>query len=366
MHGTTRYQVAVLLAAALTACGGSQQSEGSGSVRVAGSMRALTPNVVATSRSVTRVTLTLKAHAHDLADVVRDAVLDANGKFSFAFVGIPAGPGREIVAEAFDVNGNMLFEGGKTDITISASGTPDVILTLEQTDASKIVMDEWPPFIKSVTAANGLTVKSGEVVHLTVVAIEGPSSDASTLTYAWTNAEQNGTFTAPTSASTDFQTPSTTSVPVLSNVTITVTDAQGNKAALSFTITVLPVGEVSVTQIAFSNAPVATKISISTPGNVIPDTNVPVSIVVDAADADGEPVWVAFLPDCAGTVTPATVAVPGSMGILSGQLITFTPSASLHGGTCNFTFILCSGEQAAYAYNLATAHIQVGAPAVTQ
>ncbi|MFL5302742.1 MAG: hypothetical protein ACJ79R_20625 [Anaeromyxobacteraceae bacterium] len=364
MHGT-RYQVAVvLLAAALTACGGSQQSQGSGSVRVAGSMRALTPNVVATSKSVTKVTLTLKAHAHDLADVVRDAVVDANGKFSFAFVGVPAGPGREIVAEAFDVNGNMLFEGGKTDITISGSGTPDVILTLEQTDASKIVMDEWPPFIKSVTAANGLTVKSGEVVPLTVIATEGPSSDASTLTYSWTNAEHNGTFSAPASARTDFQTPTTTSAPVLSNLTITVTDAQGNKAALSFTITVLPVGEASVTEIAFSNAPVATKISISTPGNVDPDVGVPVSIVVDASDADGEQVWVAFLPDCEGTVTPSILATPGSMGILSGQLITFTPSASPEGGVCNFTFILCSGEytKETYAYNVATAHIQLGAP----
>jgi hypothetical protein len=332
-------------------------------------MNALAPNVVATSNSVTKVTLTLKAHAHGLADVVRDAVPDLSGKFSLVFPDLPMGSGREIVAEAFDATGHMLFEGGKTGITITEGGTTDVILMLEQTEASKIVMDEWPPFIRSVTATNGLTVKSGDVVPLTVVATEGPSSDASTLTYSWTNVDHNGTFTHPASDKTDFQTPTTISEPVFSHLTVTVTDAQGNKAALSFMITVLPrLGGVSVTEIAFSNAPVATRISISTPLNVNPDVGVPVSIVVDASDADGEQVWVGFLSDCAGTVTPSILTTPGSMGILSGQLITFTPSASPASGVCNFTFILCSGDYAkeTYAYNTASAHIQMGAPALTQ
>jgi hypothetical protein len=373
MHGM-KYGVAVVLAATLSACGGSQQSQeaqGSGAVQVAGGMNALLPTagVVATSNGVTKVTLTLKAHANGLADVVRDALLDANGKFSFVFLDLPMGPGREIVAEAFDANGTKLFEGGKTGITISEGGTTDVILMLEQTDASKIVLDEWPPFIRSVTATNGLTVKSGDVVSLTVVATEGPTGQGvSNLTYSWTNSDHNGTFTHPASDKTDFQTPTTISELVFSHMTVTVTDAQGNKAAMSFAVTVLPrLGGVSVKEIAFSNAPVATKISISTPGNVNPRAGVPVSIVVDASDADGEPVWVSFLSDCAGTVTPSTLTTPGSMGVLSGQLIIFTPSASPVGGVCNFTFILCSGEytQGTYAYNVATAHIQMGAPAVT-
>src|SRR6185369_16716427 len=113
-----------------------------------------------------------------------------------------------------------------------------------------------------------------------------------------------------------------------SDLTITVTDAQGNKAALSFRLTVVAsFGDVAVTEVAFSNAPVATRIRISTPGDVLPAAGVPITMVVDADDPDGDPVWVGFVSGCAGTVTPAILARPGSMGILSGQPITFTPSA---------------------------------------
>jgi hypothetical protein len=369
MHGTTRYQVAVLLAAALTACGGGRPAQGSGTLRVTGGVKPLTAAAAgaaaATSSRVVKVTLTLKAHAVGLPDVVGDAVPDANGRFSLAFLDVPTGGGREISAQAFDALGNVLFEGGATDLRIVDDGTTEVILMLEQTDASKVILDEWPPFIESVRAANGFTVKSGDVVPLTVVATEGPDpAAAAALSYAWTNTNHNGTFSDPTRRDTEFTAPIAVSEPVFSDLTVTVTDAQGNKAALSFRLTVVPgLGDVTVTEVAFSNAPVATRIRISTPGDVIPDVGVPVTMVVDAADADGDPVWIGFVSGCAGTVAPAILASPGSMGILSGEPITFTPSESPSGGVCDFTFILCSGDytKGTYAYNSASAHIQMRA-----
>ncbi|HYV46054.1 MAG TPA: DUF1565 domain-containing protein, partial [Myxococcaceae bacterium] len=238
-------------------------------------------------------------------DIVFD--LTPSGTHWSGIIGaIPVGPNRTFLAQAFDSNGAVVYEGSASGIAIQKNKTTAVILLLQQKQPPDPFLNT-APFIDSVTAsANGVDVS--ELVSLIAVAHDvdvGPPPDA--VSYAWTATA--GSFSAPASATPTWTAPAVEG-PV--TLTLTVSDGRGASNALSFTITVAAsraTGSADVI-VDVNTWPTVAQVTAS-PTRLAPGENT--SLNVTAADADGDKLSYAWSDGggpCAGTFSDVKARNP--------------------------------------------------------
>jgi hypothetical protein len=219
---------------------------------------------------------------------------------------------RRLRAQAYDSSGTVRFQGQASGVSISASQTTAVALTLQEVAPPPPYANE-APLIDSLVAS-ATSVQTGASISLTATVHDPNAGD--TLTLAWTASA--GTFSAPSAASSSWTAPA---APGTQTLTLTVTDSQGVAVSVSVAVNVVPgaTGKAAL-DISFNLWPTVSKLSSSL--NRL-DVGQSTAVSVLAADADGDALSYAWTASCSGAWTNATTASAS-----------FVPS-SLPSGACN-------------------------------
>ena len=171
------------------------------------------------------------------------------------------GPASPVVfgrAYGNPANGLIMYEGGHN---IGGTGVDEIAAQRAFWNFSLLSSIEKMPVITALTMAN--VVRSGNVYAASVTA---SSPYGSPLTYQWSSS-CGGTFSSPTSATTNFTAPIVT-VATSCTITVTVTDACGRAVSQTKIIQVLP----PYTNPDFNS----TFVYVPVPGNVNTNDFVPV------------------------------------------------------------------------------------------
>ncbi|NPD23149.1 Ig-like domain-containing protein [Corallococcus exiguus] len=276
--------LAGLLLLALTAC----STQPVGSVQLASSVQQ-----ALSSGDVTRVKVTVSSS--DMSSRVVELV-KSSGSWGGLVGNIPAGPGRSVLAEAFDTSGTLLFQGQASGVSITANQTTAVFLRLQEIPAP-VPYDNEAPVIDSLTASSN-ALQPGASLSLSATVHDPNPGD--TLTLAWTSS--GGTFSAPTAATSSWTAPASTGVQTL---TLTVTDSQGSAVSVTLTVNVVPdlvTGDAAL-DISFNRWPVVTRVSASL--NRL-DAGQSTAVSALASDADADALSYQWTSSCPGTWTNAT------------------------------------------------------------
>lgn len=189
---------------------------------------------------------------------------------------IPAGVGRTFTAQAFDDEGEVVYEGQTTDVIIAPDERVIVHILLQQ---------ETPPepFENSAPIIDGLALSSAEVAPLDTVILSVTAHDPDpddVISFEWTSSD--GVFSDETSPTPVWTAPATEGALEL---TITARDTRGGVADMSFMI---DVSEAHETGEAFIEVTVNTWPTISaltaTPSRV--DAGETLDVAIEATDAD--------------------------------------------------------------------------------
>ncbi|WP_224360765.1 Kelch repeat-containing protein [Hyalangium versicolor] len=269
----------------LAACSSSQPT---GSVQFAAS----TQQALSAS-DVTRVKVTVSAA--DISPLVVE-LAKSNGTWGGLIGNIPAGSNRAFLAEAFDSSNTKRFQGQASGITITANQTTAVAITLQEIAPPPPYTNE-APVIDSIVASS-TSVQTGASLSLTATVHDPNAGD--TLSLAWT--ASNGSFSAPSAATTSWMAPSSVGVQTL---TLTVTDSQGAAVSVSLVVNVVSgvsTGNAAI-NISFNLFPLVSKVSASLSRL---DAGQSTSVSATASDADGDALSYQWTATCPGSWTNAT------------------------------------------------------------
>ncbi|WP_224363979.1 kelch repeat-containing protein [Hyalangium versicolor] len=266
----------------------------------------------ALTAQLSRVTVTLTAADAPTATV---ALTVSEGAWSGTLHNIPAGVNRTFTGEAFDAQGQLLFRGIASGVTITAGETALVALTLQSLNPVPSI-DNTAPCIDSVVASSS-TVRPGGTIALQVTAHDADAGDS--LSYAWTAAA--GSLSASSTTTTVWTAPATEG-PVM--VIVTVTDSHGAFATANITLTVLPAnganqGAASFT-VSFNTSPSVQSITTSLSPISVGQS---ATLTAVGTDLDGDTLSYAWSASCQGTWTNA-----------NSPTASFTPSAVPSGDSC--------------------------------
>lgn len=300
MHRTVRRVPGAVLAAALlvstlTACQPAAEPPALGGLRI--STAAVIPEI-------TRVTATLSGPV--LPQVVYDLSAQADGSWAITIDGLPPG-GIRVEVAAFDASGGLRFAGAG-DVSVTA-GAVAALQIFAQEVSPPPSYGNTPPRIDAI-GASALTVGLGGPLSFAVTASD-PDAGA-VLSYLWTATA--GSFTSPSAPASDWVAPT---FPGTQTVTVRVTDEKGSSTTASFEVVVadaVPVTGAIALTVQLNRTPQVTDIALS-PTRVLPGEST--SLVATTADADGEPLDLAWTSTCAGTFSAQT-----------GAATTFTPSTA--------------------------------------
>jgi hypothetical protein len=300
----------VYLALAVLGCGQTATPGTPASPRGAASLVAHTNQALAGQLS--RVTVTLTAPDVPTTTV---ALTLSGSSWSGTIFNIPVGTGRSFTGEAFDSNGQLLFRGTATGVTIVEGETAVVALTL-QSLVQEPSFENTAPCIDSLVAS-APTVRPGGTITLQATAHDPDAGD--TISYSWSSPA--GSFSSTASAATVWRAP-VVEGPV--TLTLTVTDSHGAFATATLTLTVVStsgVGQGAATfTVSFNFSPSLQNVIASvSPVRVGEST----TVTAAAADADGDALSYAWSASCEGTWTNA-----------DSRIASFVPSAVPPGASC--------------------------------
>nr|WP_240672382.1 kelch repeat-containing protein [Corallococcus coralloides] len=218
-----------------------------------------------------------------------------NGVWGGTIGNIPAGADRAFAARAYDASGALLFSGSASGVTILASQTTLVAITLQQLNPPP-PFDNEAPVIEFVVAYPS-TVAAGGTVSLYSSAYDPNLED--TISYAWSATA--GTFASTTERFTSWTAPMSTGIQTL---TLTVTDSRGLASSAILVVNVLPEGEGEAElSISFNSAPEVSSLD-AVPTQLV--VGQPTSVSVTASDPEGDPLSYAWSASCAGTWADAS------------------------------------------------------------
>ncbi|MDC0712653.1 kelch repeat-containing protein [Stigmatella sp. ncwal1] len=274
---------------------------------------------------LSRVTVTLTAAGVPTTTV---ALTLSGGTWGGTMFNIPVGANRTFTGEAFDAQGQLLFRGVASGVTITEGETAVVALTL-QSLVSEPSFENTAPCIDSLVASSS-TVRAGGTIILQATAHDPDMGDS--ISYAWS--APAGSFSATAAAATVWTAPQAAG-PVM--LTLTVTDSRGAFSTASITLTVLPTngaGQGAATfTVSFNFAPSVQNITSSVSPVRLGEST---TVTASAADADGDTLSYAWSASCAGTWTNP-----------SSRIASFTPSAVPPGescGNCALTVAVTDGK----------------------
>lgn len=222
MHSWMKRRWLVLTALALLAVGCAQPDPDS-----TGSARFVVAIQEATAAEVARIQVTVSAP--DMPPLTAE-LTKTGSTWSGGLASIPAGPGRDFFAEAFDATGTKRFSGHTPGVTISSAETAWVSISLQETSPAP-GFEDATPYIASVVASADRVVAGGTVT-LRVDARDPDLGD--TLTYSWMASV--GSFDDATRPSLTWTAPAVAGSALL---TVTVTDSRGASASFSFILGVI-------------------------------------------------------------------------------------------------------------------------------
>lgn len=261
------------------------------------------------AEDVTRVTVTLAA-----ADIPSISIeLTRTGDtWGGTLGGIRAGTNRNFTAEAFDAEGEKIFEGQAQGVTIVNGQTVEVVIVLQPL-VRPPPFENAAPIIDSVIAS-GSTVEPGGVVALRATAHDPNPADV--LTYAWT--ATGGSFSDAAALTTAWTAPAEQGS---YSLTLRVSDPLGAATSMSFSITVQVVGRGNANiRVIINTWPEVTRVTAS-PTRV--NVGEAMTAEVLASDEDGNTLRYNWTATCSGAFADATARVA-----------VFTPS-ELPAGACN-------------------------------
>lgn len=267
---------------ALAACSGDDTGSAQLKVQVSG-LTAASADVASVSVSATNGTTTLTA-----------LLTKSGSTWTGTMPGIPAGAGWVFTGTASDSSGTPLFTGSSLAVTIVAHQTATVLLELSPVNPPPSFGNHAPHIDSIFVSSNA--VGPGDLVQLVVGATD---ADGDALTYAWTEDNAGGTFTAPTQLSTSWS----ASTDGTYGLTITVTDPHSAYDAVTVSIDVNETNDEGAADIvATINAFPEIQDVILTTGHLQPE--VPVTATIDATDSDGDTLSYTWSDDCGGTWAP--------------------------------------------------------------
>ena len=248
---------------------------------------------------------------------------------------LPVGTDWSFSGQAFDLWGQLAYQGVVEPVTIEADRTAFVALNLDQVPAA-VPFENSSPRIQALTAS-AIEVQPLDLVTLSVQAVD-PDNDP--LTYEWSS--DAGTFSLPGNRRTVWTAPRKKgtypiqlqvydprglSATVELQVTV-LTDLQEGRAEITTTINSFPV----VNQVWAKPTPIA--------------VGEPVSLGVDAVDPDGDVLTYAWSSSCEGTFDATDVDFPY-----------FTLTSLPESGSCVFTVQVDDGRT---GHNYGTANVAAG------
>ncbi|WP_444547804.1 kelch repeat-containing protein [Stigmatella ashevillensis] len=328
---------AALLALA-AGCGAPPQPEedSTGSAQLFGTLAQAVSSTDVTSVLVTVSAPDMQARTANL--------VKTNNQWSGTLGKLPAGTDRTFTAEAFNSGGSKLYAGAATGITLLASQTTAVSITLQEVSPAA-PFENAAPVITSLSAAPSTVEPAGTVV------LNASASDANagdTLTYAWS--APSGSFAQPSSLSTTWTAPlSAATVPL----TLTVTDSKGVNARVTFNVNVTSGKGDAVVNTSLNTWPQVSNISASATAL---EVNESTTVSTTASDNDGDTLAYSWTASCAGTWTNAhsptaqftATALPGSSVCNNCNLtVTVTDSRGGQptGGQTTGTLSICVGPR---------------------
>jgi hypothetical protein len=302
---TMKWAVAAALAIALAACGGSDSKQAS----TVGAAKFSITLSGAASDAIDHVDLALSG-ATDQAVVAQRS----GDEFQVELTKLPAGD-YEIEAEARDIDGNlMFFTVDPVAFTVDAGHTTSVQLVLQQVTPPAFL--NGAPFISAFQASSDAVDPVKPQLDLAAQFQDADAGD--TLAFAWT--ATCGSFGAGATGSSNVS-PSTSAVswsgalegggtctgPV--TITFTVTDADGQVAALSATFQLSDGYGQAYVSATLNDWPVVESVLLDN-SQVAPGSEHTVTAI--ASDPDGDALsseWSTTCPDASIVADPSDPAV---------------------------------------------------------
>jgi hypothetical protein len=270
---------AVLLLTA-SGCGKSSAPGATGVARV------LVSAGLSAAGNIAKVTVTVsKGAGSDFTPIVADLTRSGD-QWSGRLTGIPAGPGRQFDAVAYDASGAQVDSGSAT-ATIDANAAAVVSITLQQPSSD---ISNAFPVIDSLSQSRD-TVAANGTVQLYVAAHDPDPGD--TLSYGWT-----ATCGAFDSGSTTNPTWTAPSVLGSCQITITVADNHGAVTRGMMTVKVVDASQLgdAVVDVSVNTWPVITGMT----GSVTLGATMVGVMAVTAGDPDGDALSYAWSTTCTG------------------------------------------------------------------
>ncbi|MGD0838520.1 MAG: hypothetical protein ABSB49_17930, partial [Polyangia bacterium] len=256
---------------------------------------------------------------------------------------LPVGSNYVFTISATDATNTQLYTGAATGIAIIANQVTTVVIIANQVPPP-------PPYVLSLPVIDSLLVSSASLAPGATVTAKVTAHDTnpnSTVSFAWsTNPASQGSFSAPTAATTQWTAPSSQGDVTL---IVTVTDSSGTTTSASMVVSVEnanATGQAAVT-VTLNTSPVVTDMLVSPTYIVLGQ---PVSLTVVATDAANNALTYAWTSTCTAGVFSSTNAAT----------TTFTLPASDTHTICQFNVAVSDG-QGGSASGQAT--LPVGAPA---
>ncbi len=245
---------------------------------------------------------------------------------------IPAGDSRTFLAEAFDINDEVIYSGSATNVSLGDGETVAISIYLQPVNPPA-------PFENSVPIIEAFTMSPFEVlpgqnVELGVQAIDSDPED--TLAILWT--ATGGAFSNSDEPSTTWSCPTTAGV---YEITVSVSDPHGATAVLSISITTGAVGNAKITIVVNNPPEVQNLVPAPTRIDAGESTNLDLTVM----DPDADPLLFTWSANCTGTFSDVGVKDP-----------TFTLT-TLTGTSCTLTVDI---EDSAGGTNQASITIETG------
>jgi hypothetical protein len=265
--------------------------------------------------------VTVSITGDEIPVAIVETLVDSGGRYGGSFPGLPDSTNVSVTASAYDANGNVVYQGTTSGLTI-ASDAPELVAIVLQDQNASPAYDSGAPVIDGVIAA-AMTVSPSATDGLRVRAHDNYSDFP--VTYAWTASA--GSFDDPTAVAPVWTAPSSDQTVT---ITITVSDTQGETAVASFPVTVVSTTGSATVNATFNSWPTVSAMS-ALPSRI--DVSGTTVLGVTASDADGDTLSYSWSTDCGGHFDSSTSATPS-----------FTLSALSGSGTCAFSVTVSDGK----------------------